>query len=134
MKIWDTGPFDNDAAKDFVEEVMQDGDYALGEAFDVVLDADMDFIEAEEGCRVVAAAEILSAVLAGDTSRITDAGLRVWVQQADPQAVEPLRTSARNALQRVLGPGSELPDLWDEPGDATAWSAGVQQLRQRFPA
>lgn len=128
MNLWGTGPFDNDAAKAFVDEVLQDGDYALAEAFDVVLDADMDYVEAEEGFRVVAAAEILAAVLTDDTSRLVDAGLRGWVQNADADALASLKTSARNALKRVLSGESELPDLWEDEADAQAWREHTEAL------
>ncbi|WP_339095357.1 DUF4259 domain-containing protein [Deinococcus sp. VB142] len=129
MNLWGTGPFDNDAAKAFADEVLQDGDYALAEAFDVVLDADMDYVEAEEGFRVVAAAEILAAVLTDGTSRLVDAGLRGWVQNADASALAALKTSARNALKRVLSDQSELDDLWEESSDAEAWRSEVERLR-----
>lgn len=129
MNLWGTGPFDNDAAKAFADEVLQDGDYALAEAFDVVLDADMDYVEAEEGFRVVAAAEILAAVLTDDTSRLVDAGLRGWVQNADASALAALKTSARNALKWVLSDQSELGDLWEESSDAEAWRSEVERLR-----
>ena len=128
MNFWGSGPFDNDSGKAFFDEVRQDGDYALAEAFDVVLDADMDYVEAEEAWRVLAAAEVLRSVLTGDTSRLVDAGLRDWVQNADPVALEPLRTSARNALKRVLSAESELPDLWEDDADAQAWREETEAL------
>lgn len=130
MNLWGTGPFDNDSGKAFIDEVLQDGDYALAEAFDVVLDADMDFIEAEEGQRVMAAAEILNAVLTGDTSRLVDAELRGWVQQADASALASLKTSARNALARVMGEQSDLPGLWEDGEDGEVWLGEAQRLRQ----
>lgn len=130
MNLWGTGPFDNDSGKAFIDEVLQDGDYALAEAFDVVLDADMDFIEAEEGQRVMAAAEILNAVLTGDTSRLVDAELRGWVQQADAPALASLKTSARNALARVMGEQSDLSGLWEDGEDAEVWLGEAQRLRQ----
>lgn len=128
MNLWGTGPFDNDAAKDFTDEVLHDGDYALAEAFDVVLDPDMDFIEAEEGFRALAAAEILAAVLSQDTSRLTDAGLRVWVQNADANALAALKTSALNALNRVTSDHSELSELWEDREDMQAWQVEVKRL------
>ena len=128
MNLWGTGPFDNDSGKAFIDEVLQDGDYALAEAFDVVLDADMDFIEAEEGQRALAAAEVLRSVLTDDTSRIVDAGLRAWVQGADADALAPLKTSARNALNRVLGSESELSGVWEDEADAQAWRSETEHL------
>lgn len=129
MNLWGTGPFDNDSAKAFVDEVEQDGEYALAEAFDVVLDPDMDFIELEEGCRALAAAEVLRAVLSGDTSRLVDAGLRAWVAQADAGALAPLRTSARSALTRVLSEHSDLAGAWAEAEDEQAWRGETEALR-----
>lgn len=129
MGTWGLGSFDNDSAADFVREVLQDGDFALREAFEVVLDPELDYVEAEEGARAVAAAEILAAVLGADTSKVTDAGLRVWVQNADAASLATLRDLAVEALDRILAPDSELPELWEEGGDFGAWLSDVQRLR-----
>ncbi|MBZ9712925.1 DUF4259 domain-containing protein [Deinococcus multiflagellatus] len=129
MTVWGTGSLENEHAAAFVAEVVQDGAYALAEAFDVALDPDNDLLDAEEGHRALAAAEILAAVLTGDTASLTDAGLRAWVQGVNPAELAPLREVAREALDRVLGPGSELPDLWEESDDAEAWREDVQRLR-----
>ena len=40
-----------------------------------------------------------------------------------------LRGHAMEALERVLGPGSELPDLWEDSEDADAWREDIQRLR-----
>lgn len=129
MAIWGYGSFDNDSARDFTVEVVQDGEVALREAFEVVLDPDMDYVEVEEGARALAAAEILAAVLMGDTQRLTDAGLRHWVQNADKTSLSDLRGLGAEALNRVLAPDSELPELWEEGGDFGAWLSDVQRLR-----
>ncbi|GAA5500916.1 hypothetical protein Dxin01_00644 [Deinococcus xinjiangensis] len=132
MNVWGTGAFDNDSGKEFIDEVVQDGPYALREAFEVALDPDTDDLAAEEGHRALAAAEILVAVLGGDTSKITDAGLRAWVQGADAAQLAPLRPLAAEALDRVLGPQSELPDLWEDTEDARAWQAEVGRIRAQL--
>ncbi|MCD0166002.1 DUF4259 domain-containing protein [Deinococcus sp. 12RED42] len=129
MSAWGVGPFQNEAAAEYAAEIVQDGAYALAEAFDVALDPDNDYLEAEEGHRAVAAAETLAAVLTGDTAALTDAALRAWVQNTDPAEVAHLRPHAMEALDRVLGPGSELPDLWEDSEDADAWREDIQRLR-----
>ncbi|GGL83856.1 hypothetical protein GCM10010840_22060 [Deinococcus aerolatus] len=96
MDIWGTGPFENEAGAAFADEVVQDGAFALAEAFDVALDPDTDFLAAEEGWRTLAAAEILAAALDGDTLNLVSARLRVWVQEATR------RTSPRCATWRVM--------------------------------
>ncbi|AWT35733.1 hypothetical protein GCM10008956_05620 [Deinococcus arenae] len=129
MSAWGVGPFQNEAAAGYAAEIVQDGAYALAEAFDVALDPDNDYLEAEEGHRAVAAAETLAAVLTGDTSALTDAALRAWVQNTDAAELSHLRPHAMEALERVLGPGSELPDLWEDSEDADAWREDIQRLR-----
>ncbi|PTA69382.1 DUF4259 domain-containing protein [Deinococcus arcticus] len=129
MTVWGTGSFENEHAAAFAAEVVQDGAFALAEAFDVALDPDNDLLDAEEGHRALAAAEILAAVLTADTASLTDAGLRAWVQSASAAELAHLRPTALEALDRVLGPGSELPDLWEESEAADAWREDVQRLR-----
>lgn len=128
MNIWGTGPFENEVGAAFAGEVVQDGAFALAEAFDVALDPDPDFLAAEEGWRTLAAAEVLASVLTGETAGITDAALRAWVAEADPADLEGLRETGREAVERVLAPDSELPNLWAESEDAEAWRADVQRL------
>jgi len=129
MNLWGTGSFENEVGAAFAQEVSQDGAFALAEAFDVALDPETDFLAAEEGHRTLAAAEVLVAVLSGDTSRLTDAGVRAWVAGADPGELETLRDVAREAVTRVLGQGSELPDLWADGEEAGVWHADVERLR-----
>lgn len=123
---------ENEAGAAFAREVTQDGAFALAEAFDVALDPDTAFLAAEEGHRTLAAAEILAAVLDGDTGSVTSAELRVWIQDADDADLAPLRALAREAVARVLGPDSELPDLWADSADADDWQKSVQDLRSRL--
>lgn len=129
VNIWGSGPFANEHAAAFVREVVADGVPALHEAFEVVLDPDLDFVEAEEGQRAVAAAGVLAAALNGDTSEIIDAGLRVWLAATDHAALVPLRSLAAEALARVTGPQSELPELWEDSEGAEAWYADSEKLR-----
>ncbi|MFC4425572.1 DUF4259 domain-containing protein [Deinococcus navajonensis] len=132
MNVWGTGPFENEVGAAFAQEVQQDGPLALAEAFEVALDPDTDFLAAEEGHRVVAAAQLLVCVLENDTAPLTDAGLRAWVQGLSGAQLQPLRDLAREALGRTLGPDSELPDLWEDADDSEAWQATVQALRSRL--
>ncbi|THF70618.1 DUF4259 domain-containing protein [Deinococcus sp. Arct2-2] len=129
MNVWGTGPFENDAGAAFVQEVVQDGEFALAEAFEVALDPDTVFLAAEEGHRAYAAAAVLAAVLGGETAGMTDAGLRSWVQNADQSDLAPLQDIARDALERIVGPDSELPDLWEDTADAEAWQAEIERLQ-----
>jgi Domain of unknown function (DUF4259) len=129
MDTWGTGSFENESATDFIREVLEDGPAALEEAFEVVLDPDAAELEAEEGARAIAAAEIVLAQLNGDVQQVSDAGLRAWLQDGEAEDPERLRELAAEAVDRVLGPGSELPELWQDSPDQGDWLAGIQRLR-----
>lgn len=143
LNTWGTGSFENEIAAEFVKEVLEDGSAALEEALEVVLDPDLDDLEAEEGQRAVAAAEIVQIHLSGDTSSVSDAGLRAWLSELDAGELDDLRALALEALERVLGSASELPELWQNDADgqdgadtqgSAEWLAGMQRLRAGLSA
>ncbi|MBB5375350.1 hypothetical protein HNQ07_000794 [Deinococcus metalli] len=129
MGTWGTGSFDNDSAADFIKEVVEDGAVALREALEVVLDPDLDYVEAEEGSRAIAAAEIIAAITSGDHRFVTDDDLLSWVEDADARSVSGQRALALDAVDRVVGPDSELPELWEDSEDLRDWQRDVQRLR-----
>ncbi len=134
MESWGTGSFENDAATAFILEVVEDGSVAVEEALEVALDPDITELAAEEGARAVAAAEIVQIHLSGDTAQVTDAGLRAWLSELEEGELSELQGLALEALERVLGPGSELPELWEDgpnetSQDATEWRTEIQRLR-----
>ncbi|WP_420597181.1 DUF4259 domain-containing protein [Deinococcus sp.] len=130
MNTWGTAAFDNDAAKLFVQEVLEDGAFALQEACEVVLDPDTDFVAEEEGARAVAAAEILAAHLSGDTETVFDSALQDWIEKLDAGELEPMRELAAEALARVVGPDSDLPEYWTESEDGEEWFGNMARLRE----
>jgi Domain of unknown function (DUF4259) len=131
MNVWGPGSFENDSAAEFVKEVLEDGQVALEEAFGVTLDPDAAELEAEEGARAVAAAEIVLAQLSGDTEAVSHTELLAWLteSESDPDELERLRELALESLERVLGPGSELPELWQDGEEGSEWLTDVMRLR-----
>ncbi len=128
MGTWGTGAFDNDMAADFVTEVIEDGPAALQEAFEVALDPDLDFLDADEAVRAIAAAESLLAALSKDTQYIPDAELADYLLSQDSADLASLKPLAVAALTRTLAPDSEILDLWEDSADARAWRTGVARL------
>ncbi len=41
----------------------------------------------------------------------------------------PLVSDSLRAIERILGPESELTELWEETDEFGAWQANVEQLR-----
>ena len=129
MGTWGTGSFENDSAADFIKEVVEDGAVALREALEIVLDPELDDVEAEEGARALAAAEIVAAALLGDMKYISDDDLQSWIEDTDAAQLTAHRELALEAVERVIGPASELPELWEESNDQAGWQAEMQRLR-----
>ncbi|WP_293914744.1 DUF4259 domain-containing protein [Deinococcus sp.] len=129
MDIWGTQAFDNDAARLFIQEVGEDGAFALQEAFEVVLDPDTEFVAGEEGARAVAAAEILVAHLSNDTEAIMDARLREWLGSLDEGELDNMRELGAEALGRVTGGDSELVRHFAASEGGDEWTGNLARLR-----
>ena len=133
MGAWGVGHFENDDALDWVGEV-EDGDI-LEMVDEAIAGAESggDYLEAPDGCWVLAAAEIIAAML-GHASTDLPEPLPTMIAQlpagADPELVE--RTRA--AVDRVLAEDSELRELWAETDDFDAWTSAVAELKTRLVA
>ena len=89
---------------------------AVKTAIGTVLDTD-DYLHSDEACHCLAACEVI-ARLEGKwgLGKAYSEDLDKWVE-ANPTAVpDDLKTAADAAIERILGPSSELPELWDEGG------------------
>jgi len=131
MGAWGVAAFENDHACDYLLEATTDGLVSLEEAFGVVLEAD-GYLEAPEGERAVAAAELLVALITGDTSQLPEGDLPDWAEATPTARLEALRAPALAALDRVTAPESELAELWAETESHTAWHQEVEALRARL--
>jgi hypothetical protein len=128
---WGEGPFENDDAGDWAWE-LDDLDRVAGlQLLDAAFSAvnGSEYVEAPDGAVAVAAAQVVAWMLA--PGHIPDSpygeSAVAWIRSTGgPPPDATLVASARQALQRVQGEGSELAELWDESGGA--WRADVQRL------
>lgn len=105
---------DNDEAGAIAADFAASGDVTVLEvAFDDVLAAGSEYLEAPCAQRGLAAAVILSDAIAGG---------RLHVQAHESAA------KALAALERVLRPPSELLELWDESDRRAEWEAEISAL------
>ncbi|MEU5216351.1 DUF4259 domain-containing protein [Streptomyces sp. NPDC020807] len=129
MGTWDIGPFDNDAAADFswrVDEAPAERRAeVLRAAFQEVVGTGEDaYLDSDYAAQAVAAAALVAAGCPGGEAVATSYGPK----QPLPELPAALRPLAVAALDRTLGPESELLELWEESGDDT-WAAGIRKLR-----
>ncbi|MEU1710108.1 DUF4259 domain-containing protein [Streptomyces sp. NPDC005706] len=126
MGTWDVGPFDNDTAADFCDDLDE---AAAGEREGIVrgiltrlIDTAGD-LEAPESEQAVAAAALVAAQCSGG-----EPADPVYGPEEPLPDLTGLRDLALQALDRVMTDPSELMDLWAE-SDGGPWRATIRRLR-----
>ena len=132
MSAWSEDTFGNDAACDWIAVFLEaPGLDIVWDAVNRVQNSD-DYLDSDAGCECLAACEVLARLqghwgLRNAYSEDLDA----WIE-ANPVAVpDELKQAAGLAMDRILGPGSELPELWDEGGRNDKWHDAIDDLRMR---
>jgi hypothetical protein len=130
---WGVLAFDNDDANDWAYGLDGVSDLSLVEsAFEQVEASGSSYLELGPACAALAACEVLARLRGrpGYTNAYTDL-VDKWVaaHQVDPPSGLIARGEA--AIVRILGPSSELRELWEDAGDQD-WRAAVDDLRGRM--
>lgn len=132
MGAWGTGAFDNDSAGDFCDAVTQGGGLAVIEdAFDHVLEAGSECLEAPTAEEAIAAAAIVARLKDG-VPLSGEAEIEAWIAAERPSASQGLIAKARDALQRIMTAPSELLELWQDAEEFPDFQAGVAGLLRRL--
>jgi hypothetical protein len=132
MGAWAEDTFGNDTACDWIGTFLEDpGLPAVKSAIAIVLDTD-DYLDSDQACDCLAACEVI-ARLEGKWGlrNAYSEKLDKWVEANLLAVPDDLKTAADAAIERILGPDSELPELWDEGGRNDAWHKAIEDLRER---
>jgi hypothetical protein len=132
---WGSDTFQNDTAADWALELAETPDLSLVRTtLGRVVDVGDEYLEAADGERALAAAEVV-ARLKGNWGRrdAYSAPVDTWVRQHRQIPAEDLVPLADRAIERVLRAPSELLELWEEAG-AREWYAAVAHLKARVLA
>jgi hypothetical protein len=128
---WGAGPFSNDDALDWIADFEESGVPAIVQAFDPT---EAQYLEAPEGSRIIAAAEVVAAAFGHPSSEFPET-LRAPVMSTRDAIVRlgEIRENALRAVDRVLGDASELKELWQDTDESyDAWLQSVRDLRGRL--
>jgi hypothetical protein len=126
MGAWGHEVFQSDSALDWLSSAETRGSAALN---DVFADSNGEYLDADVGSAVVAAASVVAAALDGNTVNLPAAGVAL----ARKLELSPaLCQAAASALDAVLGERSELRSLWFEGADGPAWREILVALRTRL--
>lgn len=132
MGIWGINPFENDFALDWLAS-FGPNDFRLIDrtlAGVAALTA-ADYLDADDACEVLAAAECLAAAGGQPAAQLPDE-ITTWVQENRPFSLKPAYlTMAQAAVARVRH-NSELQALWAESDEYDTWQATLINLQQRL--
>lgn len=127
MGAWGEKAFQNDSALDWVADLEEEGVGALHEILERVADSSHDeYLDVDDASAAIAAAEIVAATVHGQGRLNHDA--QAWLRENDSALGDDEMDLARRAVERVLGPSSELRELWDEGGADNDWRKDVDAL------
>jgi hypothetical protein len=133
MGIWGSGPFENDDAADFADD-LDDADPAgrevlIRDALQRAVDAD-DVLPADDAARAVAAAAVVAASRTPGMPMDDDEDGPEFLQTGDlPPLPDDLVELAREALDRVTADESEWGELWDEAETLDEAVAALDEVR-----
>src|SRR4051794_24352029 len=132
MGAWSEHTFGNDTAWDWAGSFIDNpGLETVQEPIDTVL-ASEDYLDSHEACECLAACEVIARLqgkwglrdaYSGDLDRWLEANLMIVPAS--------FKQVADAAIERILGPKSELPELWDEGGRNEKWHNAIDDLRKR---
>ncbi|MEZ0297725.1 MAG: DUF4259 domain-containing protein [Candidatus Methylacidiphilales bacterium] len=137
MGAWDVTIFGNDDAVDWTYEFVEEEDnklsfvsFTLDEVFDTPED---EYIEIEQASYALAAADVLARLKGQfyDRNEYTEQ-VDKWVAKHPMAPGKTLVSKALKTIDRVLGPESELNELWKETDDYAAWCSELEKLKIRL--
>jgi len=128
MGTWGYNTFENDSASDWLFDLEAEGMDLLQRSLSPKMTGN-DFLDADSGVGILAAAEIIYGVLSSPREGLPDDAVK-WInanKDADVACFKPL---CEGQLGRVLSEQSELRQLWQENDeDFENWKTNVESLR-----
>ena len=131
MGTWQVGPFDNDVAMDFFDEIEETPDDQVLKKLSSVLSAVAERpgrVELHEGHLAVAAAGLVAAGRSRGAAT-GNASVDEWLIVHRPVTDQDSARIALAALDKVSGPDSEWMDLWATTDQRTAVEERLDGLR-----
>jgi len=137
---WAVGPFGNDFAQDWAQDLQESKDlYFIEDTLNNVLQAETtEYLEAPFGAEALAAVETWSRLQGKGGAKDEDsARVDEWVAEVQAKLSKPradIADKAQRVLTLVLSEASELRELWEDSEHYEDWRATVTDLRRRLSA
>ncbi|MGN6740633.1 DUF4259 domain-containing protein [Dyella sp.] len=136
MGAWSHEPFGNDTACDWAYGLDEQRDFSLvAKAIQAVLDNGPDYLDSDLASEAIAAAEVLAKALGRGTQADSyTEEVDAWVRSIGSKPSQDLLSKANGALARIMGPDSELRELWEESDDFGSWESSIKALQSAVDA
>ncbi|MGR4877816.1 DUF4259 domain-containing protein [Pseudoxanthomonas sp. LARHCG66] len=133
MGCWAIGSFGNDSAADWLIDLTKTSDLSLvRETIARALVAE-EYLDSPDATDALAAIEVVVAAIGRPTTEAqNETELLEWIARVKPSPDAKLVSDAQQAIDRILGPESELRELWEDTEDFSDWQAEVTDLRSRL--
>ena len=130
---WDTGPFANDDALDWVWELSESNDASVIETALSSAANSSGYLEAPTASMAIAAAEVVAALRGNPRPELPE-DVTTWVQNHDVAVEDDLLKIARQAIENIKKKeSSELAQLWVDSEDLMdAWLKDLDDLLTRL--
>ncbi len=132
MGAWGIGIFDNDTALDFSDMLQGVDDHK--DIFENVIETVLlaGYVEEPDCCEMLVSAALIDNALHGTQYGDNEFANTFGKEHLNPD-FNSLKPDAVKALQKVIGPKSELNELWLENEELyPAWRQNIEQLITRL--
>lgn len=129
MGTWGYQTFEDDTACDWLDDLVQSNGTAFLEQSLQIDAGDEDDLDSEGAVNILAAAEIIYALLNGSQRELLEEA-RQWIAANQSLDVACLKPVCERQLGRVLSDRSELRQRWQENKELyPTWKTSVESLR-----
>ncbi len=135
MGAWGHGPFEDDAALDFVRDIEEakNPKKIITEALDHAVES--DYLETDEANAAIVSAAYIDSAVNGTKYTTPEMGepyeVDTFPTRFPDLDLSDLKSKAVAALEKVIGEGSELKELWEEGGESE-WQQGIEEMIRRL--
>lgn len=129
MGAWGIKTFENDDSVDWLYELEESSNLSVISG--ALKEGDSEYIEAPEGCNILAASEILLA-LQGKPRIGLPENAEQWVSKNKGLDSRELNLDAIKALEKVVSENSEIKELWEETEDFEEWINDVTKMKSEL--
>jgi hypothetical protein len=129
MGTWNVGPFENDAALDWLMD--PDAELSFGKVANALAIGGIEILEIDDAAQALAAAEIVAAAGGLPHPDLPEPG-EAWAELNARIVKANLVAMARDAVVRVGARNSQLAEHWAMAADGAAWRAGLDDLVGRL--